>query len=60
MKKTYITPVFSTVRISVSSMVCASPTITLGRRDGVAGEEADSRSFSGSLLWDDAAENSAD
>ena len=56
MKKYYITPVLYCVGLKFISMVCASDTVRLRRREGVTGEEADSRAFGGTLLWDDCSE----
>ena len=53
MKKNYITPTVCCVNLCISSLVCASEIITLHRREGVTGEEADSKAFAGTVLWDD-------
>ena len=50
MKKTYIVPAFDCMRLSMPNVICASQ--TLNRRDAVRGEEADSKGFSGGVIWD--------
>lgn len=55
MKKFYSAPSVCSFRLAAQSMICSSPTTTLHSRDGVRGEEADSRSYGSTQLWDDTA-----
>lgn len=54
MKNTYIPPALDCLRLPMPSVICASQ--TLQSRDAVRGEEADSKGYNGSLLWDDTEE----
>lgn len=54
MKKTYTAPAIDCLHLSMPGVICAS--ITLQSRDAVRGEEADSKGYTGSLLWDDTEE----
>lgn len=56
MKKTYIPPALDCLRLAMPHVICASPTTNLHERNAVRGEEADSKGYNGSLLWDDTEE----
>lgn len=52
MKKKYIAPTVDCLCFAIPGVICASPTTTLHSRDAVRGEEADSKAFSGGIIWD--------
>ena len=56
MKKQYVAPLVDTLCVDTLSVVCASPVVTLHGRDGVRGDEAESKGYSGNALWDDSAD----
>ena len=56
MKKKYIAPALDCLHLTMPGVICASTTVTLHSRDAVRGEEADSKGYNGSLLWDDTEE----
>lgn len=52
MIKKYIAPIIDCHSLAIPGVICASPTATLNERNAIRGEEADSKGFSGGVIWD--------